>query len=84
MCTIDSPIYEWIRDYDGTKDGRTSLKRLENMSEGADALNKRIVMANRALSLDHTSGGLFYSSEYSFKYTSYTTKLHEMYQTIAR
>ena len=82
--TIGSPIYEWIRDCDDTKDGRTAFKRLEDMCEGADASNKRIVMANRALSLDHTNGGLFYSSEYSFKYSSYTTKLHEAYQTIAR
>ena len=83
-CTIGSPIYEWIRDCDATKDGRAAFKRLEDMCEGSDASNKRIVMANRALSLDHTNGGLFYSNEYSFKYSSYTTKLHEAYQTIAR
>ena len=83
-CTIGSPIYEWLRDCDATKDGRTGFQRLENMCEGTDASNKRIVMANRALSLNHTAGGLFYSNEYAFKYSSYTTKLHEAYQTIAR
>ena len=83
LCTIGSPIYGGIRDCDDTKDGPAAFKRLEDMCEGTDASNKRIMIANMSLSLDNIKGGLFHSSEYSFKYSAYTTKLREAYQTIA-
>ena len=71
--TIDTPVYEWIRKFDATKDGRGAFKALTEMCEGTSSTNKRLLLASRVISLDQNGGGAFYQDEYVYKFEKYVT-----------
>ncbi len=41
-------------------------------------------MATQVILLDPNGGGAFYQNEYTYRFGSYTTKLHKAYSTIER
>ena len=81
---LGTPSYEWIRHLDASQNGRGAAHLLVTMCEGEASQNKRILIANRVISLDQNVGGAIYQDEYVYPFGSYTTKLHEAYATIDR
>ena len=59
-CTIDHPIYSWLRKFDDTKDGKGGFQALIDMCEGTASTNKRLLLATRIISMDQSGGGVFY------------------------
>ena len=83
--TLGTPTYEWIRQYDATKDGRGAWLAILGKCEGDSASNKRIIMANKTVQLDASKGGAFYTNEYhGFTFDKYSTKLLKAYAIIER
>ena len=58
--------------------------RIVAIAEGDAANNKRLHLANRAISIDSQGRGLFYMNEASFSLLAYSMKLHQAYVTIGR
>lgn len=83
-CTIDHPIYAWLRSFDDTKDGEGGWKALIDICEGTSATNKRLLLAARVISMDQSGGGVFYQDEYVYKFEKYTTQLHQAYVIIEK
>ena len=82
--TLGTPTYEWIRSYDDSKDGRGAWLAILSKCEGGAANNKRLILASKALSLDATKGGTFYTNEYTFSFDKYATKLLRGYAVMER
>ena len=79
---LGTSTYEWIRQFDASKNGRAGFQALVTMCEGQAHSNKRILLSNRILSLDHNKGGCFYRHEYTYSFEKYCTNLHKAYMTI--
>jgi len=65
---LGTPTYEWIRKFDSTKNGRAGFQALVMMCEGQAHSNKRILLSDRIISLDHNKGGSFYRHEYTYSF----------------
>ena len=79
--TIMSASYTWIKAHEG--DFRAAYLALVTICEGPDHQNKRLTLANRAISLDKAKGGVFYVNEYAVSFMDYSTELLEAYEIIS-
>ena len=84
-CCLGTVTYALIREHDDTKNGRAAWQKLVAHCEGESANNKRLVLANRAVSLDPQNGGLFWREEYGgFTFSQYVVKLQQAYEIIKK
>ena len=83
--TLGTPTYEWIRQYDATKNGRGAWFTILGQCKGDSAMNKRLLIANKTINLEASSGGAFYTNEYQeFTFEKYATKIMKAYAIIER
>ena len=84
-CCLGTVTYSLIRKHDDTKNGRGAWQELVAHCEGESANNKRLILANRAISLDLQNGGLFWREEYAgFTFSQYVVKLQQAYDIIKK
>lgn len=81
-ATNGTVAHEWLKDFEANKDARGAWKCLLLKCEGKDATNKRVLKATRITSLSSNEGGLFYSNEYHYSFTKYSTQLQEAYRVL--
>lgn len=80
--TAGTIAHEWIKDFEQSKDTRAAWQVLLVKCEGRDATNKRVILANRIISLAASDGGAFYTNEYNFSFDKYATKLQMAYRVL--
>ena len=84
-CCVGTPVYDWIRQYNDTKNGRGAWRALVAKCEGTESMNKRLGAANNIISMDSTrGGGTHWQNEHSFTFEKYSTSLHKAFSTIAK
>ena len=84
-CCLGTVTYSLIRKHDDTKNGRQAWLDLVAHCEGDSANNKRLLLANRAVSTDPQNGGLFWREEYGgFTFSQYVVKLTQAYEIIKK
>ena len=71
--TQGEPAYEWIRQFERTKNGREAMRTLVDYLEGDQASTRRVTEAERIIKV------LEYTNEYQFSCDSYATKLQQAY-----
>ena len=60
--TLGRLMYEWIRSYDDSKNDRGAWLTILSKCEGGAVNNKRLILTAKALLLDVTKGGIFYTN----------------------
>ena len=84
-CCLGTVTYSLIRKHDDNKNGRGAWLELVAHCEGESANNKRLLLANRAISLDPQNGGLFWREEYGgFTFSQYVFKQQTAYEIIKK
>ena len=84
-CCVGTPVYDWIREYGDTKDGRSAWRALVAKCEGTESMNKRLSVANNIISMDSSKGGgAHWVNEHTFSFEKYSTSLHKAYSTIQK
>ena len=73
FCIRTTP-YNWIKKFEANEDGRAAWLALIQQYEGTDSENKRIILANQAISL-HTKQGLLYKNKQILSFAKYTAGL---------
>ena len=71
--TIHDPIYNWLKPFELTEDGRGAWLALKAQMEGVAAINSRANQANRILGMGQ--GSALWTNEYSSPFMSYATTL---------
>ena len=75
---IKDPIYNWLKEYESSEDGRGAWLALKSQLEGTAAINARANEARRILGTGQ--GSASWTSEYGgMSFESYSTKLQHAY-----
>lgn len=75
---IKDPIYNWLKEFEATEDGRGAWRALKDQLEGTAAINARANEARRILGTGQ--GSATWTSEYGgMNFESYSTKLQHAY-----
>ena len=80
--TIHDPIYNWIKPYELTEDGRGAWMALKAQMEGDAAINARANQATRVLGTGH--GSALWTNEHSGSFMSYATTLQHAYTSLTK
>ena len=79
--TIHDPIYNWLKPYELTEDGRGAWLALKAQMEGVAAINSRANAATRTLGMGQ--GSALWTNEYSgTTFMSYATTLQQAYTSL--
>lgn len=82
-CAAGTTAWEWLKEYENTRDACKAWKCLILKCEGTDATNKRVQHAQRIISTSSHGGGAVYTNEYSYSFEKYSTKLQMAYRVLA-
>ena len=82
-CCIGTISYDWIREFEANKDGRAAWLALLKKYEGTNSKNKRIVLANQAISLNPQKD-LFYKNKQTLLFAKYTAGLQAEFSAITK
>ena len=84
-CCVGTAVYDWIREYGDTKDGRSAWMALVAKCEGDESANKRLSVANNIISTDTTKGGgAHWANEHTYTFDKYSTNLHKAFRIIQK
>jgi len=78
--TIKDPIYNWLKPFEITEDGRGAWMALKAQMEGTAAINARANEANRILGNGQGSAG--WTNEYGAPFMGYATNLQHAYTSL--
>ena len=80
--TIHDPIYNWLKPYELTEDGRGAWLALKAQMEGVAAINSRANAATRTLGMGQ--GSALWTNEYTSPFMSYATTLQQAYTSLEK
>ena len=80
--TIHDPIYNWIKPYELTEDGRGAWLALKAQMEGVAAINARANAATRTLGMGQ--GSAQWTNEYTSPFMNYATTLQQAYTSLEK
>jgi hypothetical protein len=70
---LDTPAWEWIREYDGQMSGRSAMNALRLHYEGEGEVNKRIGVARATLSTT------VYRNEFAYSFEKFATRMKTVF-----
>lgn len=84
QACIDNPMAApWLQPYAATMNGKGAWENILANCEGQGANDRRIIVANRAISTNWQEGGLNFTTEYgNFTFAKYASALSNSYQTM--
>ena len=80
--TIHDPIYNWLKPFELTEDGRGAWLALKAQMEGVAAINSRANAATRTLGMGQ--GSALWTNEYTSPFMSYATTLQQAYTSLEK
>ena len=77
---IKDSIYQWIKSFEISEDGRGAWFAIKDQLEGKAAINARANEANRVLG--NGQGAATWTNEYGYKFQKYSTNLQGAYTSL--
>jgi hypothetical protein len=75
---LDTPTWEWIREYDGQMSGRSAMNALRLHYEGEGEVNKRIGVACATLSTT------VYRNEFAYSFEKFATRMKTAFTVLEK